>query len=90
MIIPAIIFSSCTPGNQQAQNTSAPEVQVAIVNQTDAVVYTEYPAKIEGQTDVEIRSQVNGILEKILVEEGAYVEKGTPLFQIDKIGRAHV
>lgn len=83
MIIPAIIFSSCTPGNQQAQNTSAPEVQVAIVNQTDAVVYTEYPAKIEGQTDVEIRSQVNGILEKILVEEGAYVEKGTPLFQID-------
>lgn len=83
MIIPAIIFSSCTPGNQQAQNTSAPEVQVTIVNQTDAVVYTEYPAKIEGQTDVEIRSQVNGILEKILVEEGAYVEKGTPLFQID-------
>ena len=83
MIIPAIIFSSCAPGNQQAQNTSAPEVQVAIVNQTDAVVYTEYPAKLEGQTDVEIRSQVNGILEKILVEEGAYVEKGTPLFQID-------
>lgn len=83
MIIPAIIFSSCAPGNQQAQNTSAPGVQVAIVNQTDAVVYTEYPAKIEGQTDVEIRSQVNGILEKILVEEGAYVEKGNPLFQID-------
>lgn len=83
MIIPAIIFSCCTPGNQQAQNTNAPEVQVAIVNQTDAVVYTEYPAKIEGQTDVELRTQVPGILEKIYVVEGAYVEKGTPLFQID-------
>jgi len=83
MIIPAIIFSSCTLGNQQAQNTTVPEVPVTIVNQTDAVVYTEYPAKLEGQTDVEIRSQVNGILEKIFVEEGAYVEKGTPLFQID-------
>ena len=83
MIIPAIIFSSCTSGNQQAQNTAAPEVPVSIVNQTDAVVYTEYPAKLEGQTDVEIRSQVNGILDKIFVEEGAYVEKGTSLFQID-------
>lgn len=83
ILIPAIIFSSCTPKNQQPQNTTATEVPVAIVNQTDAVVYTEYPAKLEGQTDVEIRAQVNGILEKIFVEEGAYVEKGTPLFQID-------
>lgn len=83
MIIPVLIFSSCTPGNRQAQNTAVLEVPVAIVNQTDAVVYTEYPAKLEGQTDVEIRSQVNGLLEKIFVEEGAYVEKGAPLFQID-------
>lgn len=83
MIIPVLIFSSCTPGNKQVQNTAVLEVPVAIVNQTDAVVYTEYPAKLEGQTDVEIRSQVKGILEKIFVEEGAYVEKGTPLFQID-------
>ncbi len=83
MLIPAIIFSSCTSGNQQTQNTAAPEVPVAIVNQADALVYTEYPAKLEGQTDVEIRSQVSGILEKIFLEEGTYVEKGTPLFQID-------
>lgn len=83
MIIPVIIFSSCTSGNNKAQDTNVPEVPVAIVNQTDAVAYTEYPAKIEGQTDVEIRSQVNGILEKIFVEEGAYVEKGALLFQID-------
>ena len=83
MIIPAIIFSSCTQGKPQAQNTAVSEVPVAIVNQADAVVYIEYPAKLEGQTDVEIRSQVNGILDKIFVEEGAYVEKGTPLFQID-------
>lgn len=83
MIIPVIIFSSCTSGNNKAQDTNVPEVPVAIVNQTDAVAYTEYPAKIEGQTDVEIRSQVNGILEKIFVEEDAYVEKGALLFQID-------
>nr|WP_068890443.1 efflux RND transporter periplasmic adaptor subunit [Pedobacter panaciterrae] len=83
MIIPAIIFSSCTSGDQQAQNQTAPEVPVAIVNQADAVIYTDYPAKIEGQTDVELRTQVPGILEKIYVAEGTYVEKGTPLFQID-------
>lgn len=83
MIIPVIIFSSCTSGNQQAQKATAPGVPVIILNKADAIVYTEYPAKIEGQTDVEIRSQVSGVLEKIFVEEGAYVEKGTALFQID-------
>lgn len=83
MIIPVVIFSACAPGTQQTQNAVELRVPVEIVSQTDAVVYTEYPAKLEGQTDVEIRSQVNGILQKIFVEEGAYVEKGTPLFQID-------
>ncbi|WP_255373095.1 efflux RND transporter periplasmic adaptor subunit [Chitinophaga sp. YR627] len=57
---------------------------MATVNSGDAIVYTEYPAKLEGQTDVEIRTQVPGILEKIYVSEGAYVEKGAPLFQIDE------
>lgn len=83
MIIPVVLLASCAPGGQQAQDTAAPKVPVAIVSQADAVVFTEYPAKLEGQTDVEIRSQVEGILEKIFLEEGAYVVKGTPLFQVD-------
>ncbi|MFA4976347.1 MAG: efflux RND transporter periplasmic adaptor subunit [Sphingobacterium sp.] len=81
--IPVIIFSSCKPGHQPVQEPSVPEVPVLVLNKTDTVVYTEYPAQLEGLTDVEIRPQVNGILERVLVQEGAYVEKGQALFLID-------
>ena len=81
--IPVIIFSSCKPVHQPVQEPSVPEVPVLVLNKTDTVVYTEYPAQLEGLTDVEIRPQVNGILERVLVQEGAYVEKGQALFLID-------
>ncbi|WET67090.1 efflux RND transporter periplasmic adaptor subunit [Sphingobacterium sp.] len=81
--IPVIIFSSCKPGHQPVQEPSVPEVPVLVLNKTDTVLYTEYPAQLEGLTDVEIRPQVNGILERVLVQEGAYVEKGQALFLID-------
>jgi membrane fusion protein (multidrug efflux system) len=48
-----------------------------------AVVVQEYPARIEGTINVEIRPQVDGILEKIYVDEGSLVKEGQPLFRID-------
>ncbi|ACU60495.1 efflux RND transporter periplasmic adaptor subunit [Chitinophaga pinensis] len=83
MLANAIMLSGCSSGGTQSPTATTPTVPVATVNAGDAVVYTEYPAKIEGQNDIEIRTQVAGILEKIYVSEGAYVEKGAPLFQID-------
>lgn len=38
---------------------------------------------MRGTVNVELRSQVNGYLEKIYVEEGAYVLQGQPLFSIN-------
>ena len=38
---------------------------------------------MEGIKDIELRPQVDGILEKIYVDEGAYVKKGQPLFYIN-------
>lgn len=43
-----------------------------------------YLGSIEGAEDVDIRPQVDGILEKIYVDEGDYVEKGQPLFKINQ------
>jgi len=83
LLIPAIMLSSCASKNQDVQQAAEPEVPIAVVNQTDTIVYSDYPVKLEGLTDVEIRPQVSGILTKIYVEEGTYVAKGTPLFQID-------
>lgn len=46
-------------------------------------VDTEYPAAIEGTANIEVRPQVEGILEQIFVDEGAKVHKGQLLFKID-------
>ncbi|WP_312076801.1 biotin/lipoyl-binding protein [Chryseobacterium sp.] len=59
------------------------ELPVSTVVQGNGLVSKEYPASVEGVTDVEIRPQVSGYLQKILVDEGAYVRAGQPLFQID-------
>ncbi len=45
--------------------------------------YREYTASLEGSNDIEIRPQVGGYIEKIFVDEGAFVKKGQPIFKIN-------
>ncbi|MDB5111973.1 MAG: efflux transporter periplasmic adaptor subunit, partial [Mucilaginibacter sp.] len=55
-----------------------------VVSGTDTT-YQEYPASIEGAVNVEIRPQVSGALDKVFVDEGAYVSAGQPLFKINEL-----
>jgi membrane fusion protein (multidrug efflux system) len=48
-----------------------------------ATTYRDYSATLEGKVNVEIRPQVDGYIEKIFVDEGAYVKAGQPLFKIN-------
>ncbi len=59
--------------------------QVAVVTvQTERVALkTELPGRINAYLVAEIRPQVNGLLQKRLFEEGAYVREGQVLYQID-------
>ena len=83
IVATAIYFSGCS----QAQGTqAAPPPQslpVLPLGNAPATTYTEYSAAVEGKTNVEIRPQVSGYLDKIFVEEGAYVTAGQPLFKIN-------
>jgi len=82
-IVLAAYVSSCT----QVQGTqAAPPPQalpVLAINASPATTFAEYSATVEGKTNVEIRPQVSGYLDKIFVEEGAYVSQGQPLFKIN-------
>ena len=82
-IIIAIYVSSCS----QVQGTQVPPppqaLPVLAVNASPATTYAEYSATVEGKTNVEIRPQVSGYLEKIFAEEGAYVTQGQPLFKVN-------
>jgi membrane fusion protein (multidrug efflux system) len=72
--------SSATPGMHQQ---AAPALPVLAVATTSGTTFREYPAALEGKVNVEIRPQVEGYLEKIYPDEGAYVRAGQPLFRID-------
>ncbi|RTL56278.1 MAG: efflux RND transporter periplasmic adaptor subunit [Sphingobacteriales bacterium] len=70
-------------GNQAGFEQPTPQLPVITVSNTTATTYKEYAASLQGSKDIEIRPQVNGYLDKIYVDEGAFVKKGQPLFHIN-------
>lgn len=82
LAIVAIALASCSSQPQTA-TAPPPSLPVATINTTTDTTYQEYPAAIEGVVNVEIRPQVSGSLDKVFVDEGAYVSAGQPLFKIN-------
>ncbi len=54
-----------------------------VVASAPATTYLEFPASLEKSERGRCVRQVSGYLEKIFVDEGAYVKAGQPLFKID-------
>jgi membrane fusion protein, multidrug efflux system len=71
------------PGSPGAQRPAAPVV-VAAVEQRDVPVQVTAIGNVEAYQMVQIRSQVNGQLERVYFKEGDNVRKGQLLFQLDK------
>ena len=80
-VITGILFS-CTP-NKQAEDSQILSLPVITLQEDSITLYTEFPARLEGKVNVNIRSQVDGYIREIFVEEGAYVKTGQSLFKID-------
>jgi len=79
------VLYSCSSKQQAPAAPPAPSLPVAaIVTGTDTT-YQEYPASIEGAVNVEIRPQVSGALDKVFVDEGAFVKAGEPIFKINDL-----
>jgi multidrug efflux system membrane fusion protein len=58
-------------------------VEVATVVRRDVPIDLTAVGNVEAYSTVSIRSQINGQLEKVFVEDGQYVTKNQKLFQID-------
>lgn len=80
-----VLLSACSSGEQSPAPATIPSLKVVSVGSGATTINHEYPATVEGGADVEIRPQVNGVLEKIYVDEGAFVAAGQPLFKIQDI-----
>ncbi|MES2005761.1 MAG: efflux RND transporter periplasmic adaptor subunit [Bacteroidota bacterium] len=77
-----LVLVACA-GNQITQTPPPQSLPVITLSTGSATTWEEYPASVEGTVNVDIRPQVSGYLDKIYVEEGAYVLQGQPLFSIN-------
>jgi multidrug efflux system membrane fusion protein len=79
-----LLLTGCN-SNQDASKAELPPVPVLAVTPTvkDVPVYIESIGTLHPSIFMEIRPQVNGTLRKVLISEGEWVQKGTPLFKID-------
>ena len=79
------IFQSCNKGkaNEKEQTEKPLALPILVVGNSDAETIKNYIGTIEGKVNVEVRPQVEGILQEIYVDEGTFVNKGQKLFKID-------
>jgi RND family efflux transporter MFP subunit len=83
LIVLALIVVAARPKKQAAPEPSAPEVEVAQVEQKDVPIYSEWIGTLDGMVNAEIKAQVAGYLLRQDYKEGAFVSKGQLLFEID-------
>lgn len=79
----SVLLASCAEQQAPQQAMAPPALPVQALHTGTATTYQEYPASIEGVVNVEIRPQVTGVLDRILVDEGAAVRQGQPLFKLN-------
>ncbi|MDR6943469.1 efflux RND transporter periplasmic adaptor subunit [Mucilaginibacter pocheonensis] len=80
----ALSLYGCSSAPQAPQAPPPPSLPVAAITSATQTTYQEYPASIEGTVNVEIRPQVSGTLDKVFVDEGAFVKAGQPIFKINE------
>lgn len=85
LVITTILFlASCTTKPMQM---AAPILTLPIItlSESSEQTYIDYPAAIQGATDLEVRPQISGTIDKIYVNEGQLVRKGQLLFKISEL-----
>ncbi len=83
LLVMAATLAACGQPEQAPPAAAAPEVGVHTVQTEPLTLVTVLPGRSAAFRIAEVRPQVNGIVEKRLFEEGAEVEKGQQLYQID-------
>lgn len=82
----AVLLSGCgqsEPAQGQMQAAQAVPVGVIEMQSKPLTLTKELPGRVSASRIAEIRPQVNGIIQSRLFVEGAEVEKGQALYQID-------
>jgi membrane fusion protein, multidrug efflux system len=82
-----LILIGTVAGCGKKEAVSLPPVKVNVVKavQNDVPLYEDFVAQVYGESDVEIRSRVEGWVTSVNFKEGSAVKKGDLLYVIDDI-----
>ena len=76
---------SCGDKQESQQTSQRPPAPFPITQIQPKTVtgFTEYPARIEGVINSDVRAKTSGYIQKVLVDEGQKVSKGQVLFKLE-------
>jgi membrane fusion protein, multidrug efflux system len=84
LVVIVLIVGALRPKHASGAATVAPpDVMVAQVEQRDVPIYGEWIGTLDGFVNADVRAQVTGYLVRQDYKEGAFVNKGQLLFEID-------
>ncbi|UTA66904.1 efflux RND transporter periplasmic adaptor subunit [Emticicia sp. 21SJ11W-3] len=79
-----MLFQSCKKDqNDTLSESKNIQAEIIVLQPTEALVNQTYPTSLQGKENVQLRPQISGYIEKIYVDEGAFVKAGQPLFRIN-------
>jgi len=88
LITPAVLMALASCGSKTDTNKAAPipatPVSLTEAKVGDAVYYDQYQGTVVAVNSVELRSQVGGFITNIFFRDGDVVQKGQPLYEIDR------
>lgn len=86
LFLSAFIVLSCGSKDEKAAAAAAAnqvkDYPIITITPQTTTLYSDFPATIQGEQNVEIRPKIDGYVERIYVDEGATVTRGQPLFFI--------
>ncbi len=78
----ALLVAACSP-NTAAPSAAAPTVSASTPMVREVTGWDTFTGRLEAVDIVEVRSRVNGYVDRIVFRDGDYVQKGDLLFVID-------
>ncbi|SNS98160.1 efflux RND transporter periplasmic adaptor subunit [Sphingopyxis indica] len=76
-----LLLSACSAS--EPQEALPPEVGIVVLKAESAVMTSELPGRIVAVETSEVRPQVDGVIRRMMFEEGAFVRAGQVLYQIE-------
>ena len=78
-----LVLAGCDSAPEQSEAAAPLQVSVLTLETHELSVSEDLPARVAAVRSAEIRAQIGGIVQRRLFEQGAEIEAGAVLFQIN-------